>query len=71
MNIDMLIDGILDSYDRYGLINRTDKENFPNRENVVSILQDLQSLIFPGFKYDEEISNQILIPTKTTTLYDK
>ncbi|MCI5606640.1 MAG: serine O-acetyltransferase EpsC [Treponema sp.] len=56
MNIDMLIDGILDSYDRYGLINRTDKENFPNRENVVSILQDLQSLIFPGFKYDEEIN---------------
>ena len=55
MNIDMLIDGILDSYDRYGLINRSDKENFPNRQNVVSILQDLQTLIFPGFKYHEDI----------------
>lgn len=56
MNIDMLIDGILDSYDRYGLINRSEKENFPNRENVVAVLSDLQSLIFPGFQKAEEIS---------------
>ena len=55
MNIDMLIDGILDSYDRYGLINRNDAENFPNRQNVVSVLQDLQSLIFPGFRVAEDI----------------
>jgi serine O-acetyltransferase len=55
MNIDMLIDGILDSYDRYGLINRNDSENFPNRQNVISILKDLQSLIFPGFTEAEYI----------------
>lgn len=55
MNIDSLIDGILDSYDTYGLINRSDTDNFPNRQNVVAILQDLQSLVFPGFKYAEEI----------------
>lgn len=55
MNIDCLIDGILDSYDTYGLINRSDTDNFPNRQNVVAILQDLQSLVFPGFKYAEEI----------------
>lgn len=55
MNIDMLIDGILDSYDRYGLINRNDAENFPNRQNVVSVLTDLQSLIFPGFRQEENI----------------
>ena len=56
MNIDGLIDGILDSYDKYGLVNRSEKENFPNRENVVSVLSDLQSLIFPGFRKAEEIS---------------
>ena len=56
MNIDMLIDGILDSYDRYGGINRSESENFPNRQNVITVLQDLQCLIFPGFRVDEEIT---------------
>lgn len=57
MNIDMLIDGILDSYDRYGLINRSDAETFPNRQNVVSVLSDLQSLVFPGFRVAEKIEH--------------
>ena len=52
----MLIDGILDSYDRYGGINRSGSEDFPNRKNVVEVLSDLQCLIFPGFREDEEIS---------------
>lgn len=57
MNIDMLIDGILDSYDRYGLINRNTAENFPNRQNVVAVLQDIQSLVFPGFRYADDIDS--------------
>ena len=57
MNIDMLIDGILDSYDRYGLINRNTAENFPNRQNVVLVLQDIQSLIFPGFRVSEDLDS--------------
>lgn len=57
MNIDMLIDGILDSYDRYGLINRNHTEDFPNRQNVVSILSDIQTVIFPGFKTAEDIDS--------------
>ncbi len=57
MNIDMLIDGILDSYDRYGLINRSTSENFPNRQNVVTVLQDLQSLVFPGFRVAEDLDS--------------
>lgn len=56
MNIDMLIDGILDSYDRYGGINRSESENFPNRQNVIIVLQDLQGLVFPGFRVSEEIT---------------
>jgi len=55
MILDGLIDGILKSYDEYGLINRNDAETFPNRQNVVSVLQDLQSLIFPGFRIAEDI----------------
>ena len=57
MNIDMLIDGILDSYDRYGLINRNHTEDFPNRQNVVSILSDIQTVVFPGFKTAEDIDS--------------
>ena len=57
MNIDMLIDGILDSYERYGLINRSTAENFPNRQNVVLVLQDLQSLVFPGFRVAEDLDS--------------
>ena len=54
-NIDKLVDGIIDSYDKYGLVNRSDAENFPNRQTVVSILSDVQSLIFPGFRTEEDI----------------
>ena len=54
-NIDKLVDGIIDSYEQYGLINRSDAENFPNRQTVVSILGDVQSLIFPGFRTEEDI----------------
>ncbi len=54
-NIDKLVDGIINSYDKYGLINRSDAENFPNRQTVVSILSDVQSLIFPGFRTEEDI----------------
>ncbi len=56
MNIDKLIDGIVSSYDKYGLINRNEAENFPNRENVVNVLSDIQSLIFPGFREAEDIN---------------
>ena len=55
MNIDGLINNIMESYEQHGGINRSGAENFPNRQNVVSVLQDLQSLIFPGFKYEENI----------------
>ena len=54
-NIDKLVDGIIASYDKYGLVNRSDAENFPNRQTVVSILGDVQSLIFPGFRTEEDI----------------
>lgn len=58
MSIDQLIDGILDSYDRYGAINRAESENFPNSNNVIAILKDLESLIFPGFKNNEDLTPQ-------------
>lgn len=55
-NIDKLVDGIMESYATYGLVNRNEAENFPNRQNVVSILSDVQSLVFPGFRTAEDIN---------------
>ena len=42
MNIDMLIDGILDSYDRYGLINR----NYEPLEkgDVITVMNDNEEI---------------------------
>ncbi len=57
MCIDELVDNILDSYEKDGGINKTGAENFPNRENVVSVLNDLQCLIFPGYKIAEELDS--------------
>ncbi len=56
MDIDSSVAKILDSYNKYGGINRTGTENFPNRENVVLILHELESLIYPGFKTAELIN---------------
>lgn len=60
MNLDLIVQNIMNSYKKYGGINRSGTENFPNRQNVVSVLQDLQCLIFPGFKYEETIESKNL-----------
>jgi len=60
LGIDSLIDKILDSYNTYGGVNRKETENFPNKENIVSILMDLQWLIFPGFKTADSLSKDNL-----------
>ena len=58
--IDQAIDGILDSYCKYGGINLEEAMNFPNQQNVVTILDDILSLIFPGFRTAEEMDSATL-----------
>ena len=60
MEFEKLIDNIMESYNSLGGINRSGAENLPNRANVVAALSDLQALIFPGFKYDEELDSENL-----------
>ncbi len=60
MNIENLVENILDSYEKDGGINKSGSDYFPNRENVVSVLHDLQSLIFPGFKTAEDVTSDNL-----------
>jgi len=59
-SIDSAIDSILKSYEKYGGINLEEANDFPNRENVVNVLRDIQSLIFPGFRVAEELDSQTL-----------
>lgn len=60
MEIDELIDGILESYEKEGGINRSESGNLPNRENVIFILHDLECLVFPGFQLHERIASSSL-----------
>ena len=58
--IDTAVENILESYKNYGGINLDEAINFPNRQNVISVLTDLQSLIFPGYRFAEEIDSDTL-----------
>lgn len=58
--IDESIDSILSSYTEYGGINIDDLEKFPNRQNVITILCDIQSLIFPGYRVEEVLDPENL-----------
>lgn len=51
-NLDERIEKILESYDTRGGINLGDVQNFPNRASVVSVLKDIENIVFPGFGED-------------------
>ena len=55
MGIDAQVDKILRSYEEYGGINCAGEDSFPNRENVVEVIHELQCLINPGFKTAENL----------------
>ncbi len=60
MTIDESIERILDSYKKYGGINLDESNNFPNRQSVIDILNDIECLIFPGFRVAEELDSGTL-----------
>lgn len=58
--IDNAVDNILESYKKYGGINLNEARNFPNRERVIEILEDIECLIFPGYRVAEELDAETL-----------
>lgn len=52
-----LVDRLLESYEEVGGINGEGINSFPNRENVVSVINDLQCLVFPGYRTAEDIDS--------------
>lgn len=59
-SMDNSVERILESYQRYGGINLEESSNFPNSENVIKVLKDVQSLIFPGYFIAEALDAQTL-----------
>ena len=49
------IDGIIASYAEHGNINHLDGENLPSRSEVSSLLEDLVSIVFPGYFVSEQV----------------
>lgn len=57
MDMHKLVDRLLESYEEVGGINGAGINSFPNRENVVSVINDLQCLVFPGYRTAEDIDS--------------
>lgn len=49
------IDDIVDSYALHGNINHLDGANLPSRALVSTLLEDLVSIVFPGYFVEEEV----------------
>jgi serine O-acetyltransferase len=53
--LDGLIERILDSYRSLGGINHLEGPNLPSRQSIGRIVDTLQSLVFPGFRAEEDL----------------
>ncbi len=50
-----IVESIHDSYQRFGAINHIGGPGLPSRSSVIAIMHDLESLIFPGYRADEQL----------------
>jgi hypothetical protein len=50
-----VVEGILDSYREHGNINHLDGSNLPARSEVSELLDDLISVVFPGYFNGEQL----------------
>jgi serine O-acetyltransferase len=50
-----LVEGILESYTEQGNINHLDGSNLPSRAEVDRLLDDLLSIVFPGFLGEDQV----------------
>lgn len=60
MTTDNLISNILASYSEYGCINLSNSQSFPNRQNVIDVLVEILTLLFPGFRTVEQLAEDNL-----------
>ena len=55
--IENAVERLLESYERDGGVNHSNGPNLPSREAVVRALADVMTLVFPGFREDEDIDD--------------
>jgi len=55
-----LVEGIMENYERYGGINHLEGKDLPSKQVVIDVLQDIFSILFPGYLRKVEM-------TKTNT----
>jgi len=55
-SLDALVENILASYRELGGINHIEGANLPSRQSVERIVEDLESLIFPGYRAEERLA---------------
>jgi len=55
LSLDSVVDGILDSYRDLGGINHLEGPNLPSQQSVARIVDDLESLVFPGFHAEQNL----------------
>ena len=48
--LDGIINAILDSYKALGGINHLEGPNLPSRQSIITIVDELESIIFPGYR---------------------
>jgi len=51
------VEGLLESYEREGGVNHSAGSNLPSRAEVISALEDIETLIFPGFRQEDGIDD--------------
>jgi serine O-acetyltransferase len=54
-SLDRVVDGILASYRDIGGINHLEGPNLPSQQSVARIVEDLESLVFPGFQAEQNL----------------
>lgn len=55
--LDRAVEGILASYEASGGVNHAAGPNLPSRSAVVQALQDIETLLFPGYREEEGIDD--------------
>jgi serine O-acetyltransferase len=58
--IDSLIESILESYRSLGGINHLEGPNLPSQQSVARIVEELESLIFPGFRAEQNLDLAVM-----------
>jgi len=62
--INRVVHGILDSYEREGGINYANRANLPSQQHIVDITQTLRTILFPGY-YDHRAIEETALPYTT------